>query len=160
MLKIKDKVWLLLENIKTKRPCDKLDYRRLGPFVIKKKINLVVYRLELPATMKVYSVFHVSFFEPYRESVFFGRMQSPPPSIEIENHEEYEVEKVLDSRRNRKKFEYLVHWSGYDINERTWKHAKNLANAPKRYRGFINDILINLSRLNDSLFLKLDNLRI
>ena len=32
--KIGDKVWLLRRNIKTKRPCDKLDYRRLGPFVI------------------------------------------------------------------------------------------------------------------------------
>lgn len=96
--KIGDKVWLLRRNIKTKRPCDKLDYRRLGPFVIQKQINPVAYRLKLPTTMKIHPVFHVSLLEPYRESFFPRRVQCPPPSIEIENHEEYEVEKVLDSQ--------------------------------------------------------------
>jgi hypothetical protein len=134
--KIGDRVWLLRRNIKTKRPCDKLDYRRLGPFVIEKQINPVAYRLHLPASMKVHPVFHVSLLEPYRESIFPGRVQSPPPSIEIENHEEYEVETVLDSRRRRGKLEYFVHWSGYDINERTWEDAENLSNAPKKVQEF------------------------
>ena len=48
---------------------------------------------------------------------FNGRVLSPPPSIEIDDHEEYKVEKILDSRRKWGKLEYLVHWSGYDINE-------------------------------------------
>jgi hypothetical protein len=134
--KIGDRVWLLRRNIKTKRPCDKLDYRRLGPFVIEKQINPVAYRLHLPTSMKVHPVFHVSLLEPYRESIFPGRVQSPPPSIEIENHEEYEVETVLDSRRRRGKLEYFVHWSGYDINERTWEDAENLSNAPKKVQEF------------------------
>ena len=129
-------MWLLRRNIKTKRPCEKLDYRRLGPFVVQKEINHVAYRLELPATMKVHPVFHVSLLEPYRESSFPGRVQSPPPSIEIENHEEYEVEKVLDSRRKWGKLEYLVHWCGYDINERTWEPTQNLANAPQKVQEF------------------------
>ena len=82
--------------------------------------------------MKVHPVFHVSLLEPYRESTFPGRVQSSPPSIEIENHEEYEVDKILDSRRRWEKLEYLVYWSGDDINERTWEAAKNLANALKK----------------------------
>lgn len=136
IFKIGAKVWLLRRNIQTKRPCDKLDYRRLGPFVVQKQINPVAYRLELPAAMKVHPVFHVSLLEPYRESSFPGRVQNPPPSIEIENHEEYEVEKVLDSRRRWGKLEYLVHWYGYDINERTWEPAENLANAPQKVQEF------------------------
>ena len=64
--KIGDKVRLLRRNIKTKRPCDKLDYRRLGPFIIQKQINPVAYRLELPVAMKVHPVFHVSLLESYR----------------------------------------------------------------------------------------------
>lgn len=34
-----DRVWLIRQNIKTKHPCDKLDYRRIGPFTISKQIN-------------------------------------------------------------------------------------------------------------------------
>src|SRR5438067_678156 len=33
-LKEGDKVWLIRKNIKTTRPNNKLDYRRLGPFAI------------------------------------------------------------------------------------------------------------------------------
>ena len=117
--KIGDKVWLLRRNIKTKRPYDKLDYRRLGPFVVQKQVNPVAYCLELPATMKVHLVFYVSLLKPYGESSFLRRVQSPPPSIEIKNHEGYEVDKILDSRRRWNKLDYFVHWSGYDINERT-----------------------------------------
>jgi hypothetical protein len=91
----------------------------LGPFVIQKQINPVAYRLELPVAMKVHPVFHVSLLEPYRKSSFPRRVQNLPPSIEIENHEEYEVDKILDSRRKWGKLEYFVHWSGYNINERT-----------------------------------------
>jgi hypothetical protein len=134
--KVGSKVWLLRRNIKTTRPCDKLDYRRLGPFIIQRQINPVAYRLELPAAMKVHPVFHVSLLEPYRESTFPGRLQQPPPSIEIENHEEYEVEKILDSRHKWGRLEYFVHWSGYDINERTWEPAENLANAPEKVQEF------------------------
>ena len=108
---IGDKVWLLRRNIKTTRPCDKLDYRQLGPFSISKQVNVVAYRLELPAAMKVHPVFHVSLLEPYKESNIPGRSQLPPPFIEVDHHKEYEVEKVLDSRRKRGKLEYLVHWS-------------------------------------------------
>ncbi len=135
-LKVGSKVWLLRRNIKTKRPCDKLDYRRLGPFIIEKQINPVAYRLELPTIMKVHPVFHVSLLEPYRESSFSGRVQYPPPSIEIETYEEYEVEKVLDSQRRWGKLEYFVHWSGYNINERTWEPAENLANSSQKVQEF------------------------
>ena len=96
--KIGDKVWLLRRNIKTKQPCDKLDYQRLRPFVIQKQINPMAYRLELRAAMKVHPVFRVSLLEPYSELIFPGRVQSPPRNIEIENHKKYEVDKILDSQ--------------------------------------------------------------
>jgi len=86
--------------------------------------------------MKVHLVFHVSLLEPYKESNLLGRSQSPPPFIAIDNHEEYEVEKVLDSRWRHDKLEYFVHWREYDINERTWKPATNLVNAPQKVHEF------------------------
>ena len=42
---IGDRVWLLRRHIKTTRPCNKLDYRRLGPFRITGKINDATFRI-------------------------------------------------------------------------------------------------------------------
>ena len=136
LISIGDKVWLLRRNLKTQRPSDKLDYRRLGPFPVVKQINKVAYRLELPASMKIHPVFHVSLLEPYKESTLPGRVQETPPPIEIEGEEEFEVSEILDSRIHRRRLEYLVHWQGYEVSERTWEPASNLDNAPEMIREF------------------------
>ena len=74
-----DKVWHLRRNIKTNRPCDKLDYWRIGPFRIEKQINTMAYRLELPASTKIHPIFHASLLEIYHESTISGRSQPTPP---------------------------------------------------------------------------------
>ena len=84
---VSNKVWLLCRNIKTNRPCDKLDYQRIGPFCIEKQINTVAYRLELPASMKIHLVFHASLLEIYHEFTISGRFQPTPPSVEIDGCE-------------------------------------------------------------------------
>jgi hypothetical protein len=86
--------------------------------------------------MKVHLVVHVSLLEPYKESNIPGRTQLPPPCIEIDNHEEYEVEEVLDSRQRCGRLEYLVHWCSYDINKHTWEPSTNLVNAPQKVHEF------------------------
>ena len=86
--------------------------------------------------MKLHHVFRVSLLEPYKESAIPGRIQQPLPCIEVENHIEYEVEKILDSRRRWGQLEYFVHWLDYDINERTWEPAENLANVPQMVQEF------------------------
>ena len=60
---IGDRVWLLQWHIKTTRLCDKLDYRRLGPFRINEKINDVTFRLDLPPQLRIHPVFHSSLLE-------------------------------------------------------------------------------------------------
>lgn len=135
-ISVGDRVWLLRRHLKTRRPSDKLDYRRLGPFVVTKQVNEVAYRLDLPPSMKIHPVFHVSLLEPYKESTFPGRLQVPPPPIEIDGEEEFEVSEILDSRINRRKLEYLVHWQGYEVSERTWEPANNLSNAPEMIQEF------------------------
>jgi hypothetical protein len=65
-ISVGDKVWLLRRNLKTRRPSDKLDYRCLGPFRMSKQVNKVAYRLDLPSSMKIHPVFHVSLLEPYK----------------------------------------------------------------------------------------------
>jgi hypothetical protein len=84
VINIGDKVWLLCHNLRTHRPCDKLDFRSLRPFSVVKQINDVAFRLELPPSMKLHPVFHVSLFEPYKESIIPGRFQVLSPLVEIE----------------------------------------------------------------------------
>jgi len=55
-LKEGDKVWLLYKNFKLRRPSKKLDYIKIGPFKIAGKISEVIYRLDLPAKIKIYLV--------------------------------------------------------------------------------------------------------
>jgi hypothetical protein len=63
-----DKVYLLRKNFKTQRPSDKLDFKKLGPFAIKKVIEPVNYELKLPKTMEMHPVFHISLLEPAPEN--------------------------------------------------------------------------------------------
>ena len=88
-----DKVYLVRRNIKTKRPSDKLDYKKLGPFLISEVILKTNYRLSLPETMRIHPVFYISLLElahPDADTKLV-RFQD---SIEVipENEEEYEVE--------------------------------------------------------------------
>ncbi|KAH7422533.1 hypothetical protein KP509_12G013000 [Ceratopteris richardii] len=135
---IGDKVWLLRNNLQTSRPCAKLDHQRFGPFSILAKINPVTFKLHLPSTMKIHPVFHVSMLEPYKISPLRGERPSPSPPMEIDDHEEFEVEHVLDSRISRGTLEYLIHWKGYDISDRTWEPIENLQRAPIKVREFHN----------------------
>jgi chromobox protein 1 len=46
----------------------------------------------------------------------------------VERQEEWEVEKVLDSRRygRMKKLQYLLKWKGYPEAENTWQDKKDI----------------------------------
>jgi hypothetical protein len=63
-------------------------------------------------------------------------LPTPPPPIEINREEEFEVSKIIDSHINWRRLEYLVHWQGYELSERTWEPTTNLANAPKMINKF------------------------
>jgi hypothetical protein len=136
VINIGDKVWSLRRNLKTNCPCDKLDFCRFRLFWVIKQINDVTFRLELPSLMKIHPIFHVSLLEVYKESFILGRFQIPPPLIEIDEQEEFEVSEILNFRIIRRKLEYLVQWQGYDISERTWELVANLHNTPEMIQEF------------------------
>ena len=120
-----EKVFLLRRNIKTKRPNDKLDHKKLGPFKIEKKIGKLSYRLKLPHKMRIYPVFHVSLLEKANQNAEQYR-------TEVEADEkEYEVERILGKQEISGKVHYLVKWKGYPTEENTWEPMEHLHNARK-----------------------------
>ena len=122
-------VWLNARNISTRRPSRKLDHRRLGPFKVIEDTNLktsYAARLELPDSMRIHPVFHVSLLEHAATNPFPGQTTPAPPPIEIDGEEEYFVDSILDSRlygRGRK-LQYLVKWTGHD--RPGWEDARNI----------------------------------
>lgn len=127
-LKRGEKVFLLRRNIKTKRPSQKLDHQKIGPFTIEEQTGPVNYRLKLPASMKrIHPVFHTSLLEPAPDNA------ETAEDIEIESDEnEYEVEQILDHKRPF----YLVKWKGYDTSENTWEPIANLTGCRQKMKEY------------------------
>lgn len=123
-----DKVWLLRRHIKTSRPSSKLDFKKLGPFKITEKIGKLAFRLQLPTTMEVHDVFHVSLLEKFVPNRFVERSLPDPPApvVRPDGVETYVVESILNSRITRGKLDYFVHWQGYPIEDRSWMWASDL----------------------------------
>jgi hypothetical protein len=135
-----DKVWLDASDIKTTRPSKKLDFKRLGPFEIIKKVSSHTYKLKLPRTMKNHRVFNIVKLRPFTvDPIPECRPVPPVPPVVVGNGPdsvEYEVKSINDSRLFWKKhLQYLVQWKGYRREDHQWEPVRttgttcNLANA-------------------------------
>ena len=112
-------------NIKTKRPSQKLDSLRIGPFRITQTLPRDNYKLELPDRMRIHPVFHASLLDK----------TDNPVSERDDILNEYEVERILAKRVKKGVTEYLVKWKDYDETENTWEPTKHL-NCPDEVRKF------------------------
>ena len=63
-LRERDLIYLLRRNVKTTRPSDKLDIKKIGPFKIKRNIRDINFKLQFSPTMRIYLVFYISLLEP------------------------------------------------------------------------------------------------
>ena len=77
-------------------------------------------------------MFHASLLTPYRETPEHGaNFHEPPPEL-IKGEEEYEVERVLNSRHHgrTKKLQFLIQWKGYSAMHDSWEGADGV-HAPE-----------------------------
>ena len=129
-----DSVLLSTEHLNIQQPqtsSAKLSARRVGPFTITAKYSPVLYRLDLPPTMRVHPVFHISKLAPYRSSSSFPDRPEPepPPPVVLDNEQYFTVEAILGRRWNDNKhaFQYLIKWLGYDDSWNSWEWGPALA---------------------------------
>ncbi len=107
-----DKVYLSWHNIRIKQPNNKLDFKKISLFLIKEKINDLVYKLILSEGIRIHLRFYMSLLEPVSAIAKLDIYTKTEDNII-----EYEVEAILDHRDNIGEEEYLVKWKGYNITE-------------------------------------------
>ena len=101
-----------MKNLRTTQQMKKLENLRDGPFKVLKKIGASAYTLDIPEAWKrvgIHPTFNIKLLIPYHRPQFPSQQAPPPPPPDVVNdHEEYEVQEVLDSRMRRGTIQYLV----------------------------------------------------
>jgi hypothetical protein len=93
-----NQVYLLRRNIKTTRPSDKLNHKKLSLFKIVRNIKDVSFELQLPPIMRIHPVFHISLLKLANPNI----SQGPAPEIHPDFQElEDEVKRILNIRKSR-----------------------------------------------------------
>ncbi|KAF8761053.1 hypothetical protein RHS01_00627 [Rhizoctonia solani] len=132
---IGEKVWLDGKNVELRTNSNKLDPKRLGPFEVLEKISSHAYRLKLPETLKIHDVFYVGLLSKVYKSPSQPFPERPPPET-IEGEEEYEVEQIIGSKRQKGKWFYLIKWKGYGPEDNSWEPEDLLEHSQEEIRRF------------------------
>ena len=115
---------------------ERLQPKWLGPFECTVRLGNLAYKLELPETMRIHNVFHVSLLEPYYND---GCALPPPPPEVIDDEPEWEVDRILDHRvikQKTSKAEYLIRFLGYGPGRDVWQD--DVSNCPKIVKKYWN----------------------
>jgi hypothetical protein len=138
VLEVGDRVWLRRKNVKTTQPSGKLDYKWIGPYTILGKVGSRAYKLDLPPSIQLHPVFHISLLEPAEPNSepIPGYIQAPPPPVIIDNEEEWELEEIVDSHHYRNQLQYRVKWTGFHDQDKAWYPATNFENSQDAVQQF------------------------
>ncbi len=99
IFKKRDKAYLLRQNIKTKRSSNKLNHKKLESYKILEIKELINYKLNLSAFMKIHLIFHIYLLKSADLNTL---IQTESSKIDSKSQNvEYEVENILN-RQNIK----------------------------------------------------------
>ena len=96
--------------------------------MVSKTISRNAYKLDLPKTIRNHNVFQVSLLNLCTPPTI-GQPSSEPHAVIIDDSEQWEVDRILDSKWRYRKLHYPVQWAGYSHVRPSWEAAANLDNT-------------------------------
>jgi len=131
-----DKVLLSTKDLVFKeRLTKKLMERYVGPYTIEEIVSLNAVKLRLPNSMRIHPVVNVSQIVRYKEQVKGQKKEKGKP-VEVEEVEEWKVEKILNKKKMRGVEKYLIRWKGFTAEGDTWERRENLKNTEELIEEF------------------------
>ena len=100
--------------------------------------------------MRIHPVVNISCIVRYKEQVEGQKKEEEKP-IEIEEVEEWKIEKILNKRKIRGVDKYLVRWKGFTAGHNTQERKKDLRNAREaleEFEGRMNTEVRRQEKLN------------
>jgi len=95
-----DEVWLNAKNLMTERPSKKLDFKRLGPFKVLRKVSDLVYELKLPSSFRIHPVISASRLELAKPDEW----QRPRPRVTLKVRDPHTGEIINRIKSSRSLF--------------------------------------------------------
>lgn len=127
--KVGDRVWVDARDLSSSRPSKGLDWKFLGPWLIKHVIDHKAYELDIPTDRLadgLTPVFHPWKLRLAAAEVYPGQIMEPPRGSLIQEddedaHDEFEVSEVVDFRETRRfgvqyKATYVGQWNEWNAN--------------------------------------------
>lgn len=94
-------MYLLTANLRIKKLSKKLNHVKVGPFLIKKVRESVIYELDLLKNIKIHSVFHIFLLKSANSITSIQKKFH----FETQEEDKFEIEKIL----NYDDQNYLIH---------------------------------------------------
>jgi hypothetical protein len=117
-----------------------LSPRWMGPFKVLARTAPNTYRLDIPATWRVFPEFNVERLRPYlrRPAGLGGDSDTgpPPPVAGADGAPEHEVQELLKFKQRYGRPYVLVRWTGLDAAGDTWEPLDNLTNCEAAIAAF------------------------
>ena len=85
--------------------------------------------------MRIHLVVNVSWIVRYKEQMKGQKKEEGKP-VEVEEVEEWEVEKILNKKKMRGVVKYLIWWKGFTVEGDTWERRENLKNTKELIEEF------------------------
>ena len=102
--KKRQKVYLSWDNLQTKRSCEKLDFKWLEAFRIKKQHESMTFELELLKETRIHSIFHAALIESASDNALIAKIMN----IEEYKDQDYDIESILVQEEINEETHYLI----------------------------------------------------